>query len=149
QQAVAQRLAAWTGDFTPSIVAALDYAALHHDEGKADPRQQADFQGGDQSFAAVQIKAGRLLAKPRVKPPQNRSLPRGCRHEFASVAIAAGLPEILNICERDLALSVIGSHHGRGRAVLIPHEDPNPTTFERLGVRVSSLHEWLTLGGGW
>jgi len=144
QQAVADRLAAWTDGFSPEYQAALRFAALHHDDGKADPRQQSDFHGGDEAAAEAWMRQGHYLAKPRVRPPVSRRLPRGCRHEMASVAIAEQLQGA-----SELAFSVIGSHHGRGRALVLPHRDPRPMEIERHGVRISSSHRWLSVGSGW
>ena len=149
QESVSQRLQQWLAAFGEDVRAALRFAALHHDDGKADPRQQADFHGGDTAQSEAWMKTNRFLAKPRVKVPANRQLPKYCRHELASVAIAAELPEFKTLRERDLALSIIGSHHGRGRAIIVPHDDPNAVTIERHGIQVSSLHRWLTLGCDW
>jgi hypothetical protein len=49
----------------------------------------------------------------------------------------------------ELALLVIGMHHGRGRALVLPHRDPRPVTFSRHGVSIGSLHAWLGRDGGW
>jgi CRISPR-associated endonuclease/helicase Cas3 len=149
QEAVAGRVRAWIADFCPTLQDALQFAALHHDEGKADPRQQADFHGGDSTRSEVWIRQGRYLAKPCARPPINRNLPRGCRHELASVAVAAELPEFRQLRNGELALLLIGMHHGRGRALIVPHRDPRPVTFSRHGVTTSSLHRWLALEGGW
>ncbi len=149
QGAVAWKLANWTAGFSKEFRAALQFAALHHDDGKADPRQQVDFHGGDAAAAEAWMRQGRLLAKPRVRPPATRALPRRCRHELASVAIADALPESRQLAQRELALSVIGSHHGRARVLIVPHDDPRPVEIERHGVRISSVHRWLSLGSGW
>lgn len=149
QRAVAKRLIRWLKGFSSEFRKGMLFAALHHDDGKADPRQQIDFHGGDAVEANAWIRQGRFLAKPRVRPPANRRLPRGCRHELASVAIADELLRSRQLMQRELALSVIGSHHGRGRALIIPHEDPRPVQVERHGVQVASLHPWLIVGSGW
>lgn len=149
EAAVAARVRPWIVDFCPALQDAVQFAALHHDEGKADPRQQTDFHGGDFVCADAWIRQGRYLAKPRARPPLKRSLPGGCRHELASVAIAAELPEFRQLRNGELALLLIGMHHGRGRAVVLPHRDPRPVTFSRCGVTIGSIHRWLTLEGGW
>ncbi len=99
-------------------------AAMLHDLGKADPRFQIVLHG-DETRAAVEIVANRLLAKSRgtqrstAEQRRLRSiaeLPEGFRHEMLSLQLVEALnrlPEEADI--RDLLMHLIASHHGHGR----------------------------------
>lgn len=108
----ADRLAA--GD--PQVQAIVAAAAVH-DAGKAEPRMQALLHGN--SLAAA---AGPTLAKsalPRrdqqIAAWQNSALPRGFRHEFASLEFA----DLQEPLERHL----VATHHGYGRPWMVPCQD--------------------------
>ncbi len=119
-------------------------AALHHDDGKAEPR----FQGllhGDVLPRHVR-NAGKLLAKS----DDNRSreedarlrdlrdllgLPNGFRHELVSMQLVREL----NPNASDLVLHLIASHHGRCRcfAPVILDENPHDVMMDSDGTRVT------------
>jgi CRISPR-associated endonuclease/helicase Cas3 len=87
-------------------------AAQRHDEGKRDER--------------FQLLLGNLKAEPLAKGlPCSRAeflrrrrdsgYTTGARHEFDSVLRAAASPQWPEECDRELALYLIGTHHGYGR----------------------------------
>jgi CRISPR-associated endonuclease/helicase Cas3 len=87
-------------------------AAQRHDEGKRDER--------------FQLLLGNLKAAPLAKGlPCSRAeflrrrrdsgYPTGARHEFDSVLRAAASPAWPEECDRELALYLMGTHHGYGR----------------------------------
>lgn len=83
------------------VAAALEEAGRLHDLGKNDPRYQLMLGAGP----------GALLAKSGPHEAgvsrQLAGLPRGWRHELASLAQRSGAPELVHY--------LVGSHHGRGR----------------------------------
>jgi CRISPR-associated endonuclease/helicase Cas3 len=95
-----------------------------HDPGKADPRYQAYYAGGDPF--------GPDLIEPLAKSGQKR-LPRGAweraglpsdwRHEALSVRLAMLLGDLAQAHNPELVLWLIGTHHGYGRP-FFPHADP-------------------------
>jgi CRISPR-associated endonuclease/helicase Cas3 len=95
-----------------------------HDPGKADPRYQAYYAGGDPF--------GPDLIEPLAKSGQKR-LPRGAweraglppdwRHEALSVRLAMLLGDLARAHDPELVLWLIGTHHGYGRP-FFPHADP-------------------------
>ncbi|MBL8216015.1 MAG: type I-U CRISPR-associated helicase/endonuclease Cas3 [Bryobacterales bacterium] len=111
---------------------ALAAAAHWHDTGKADPRFQALLLGGDPfaaRFSPVLYAKGRFVPKSQSELHHQRSgLPKGFRHELASLTLAAqSIPPDANL--RDLILHLIASHHGRCRPFAPIVQDPQPETF--------------------
>jgi CRISPR-associated endonuclease/helicase Cas3 len=91
----------------------LERAGRLHDLGKADPRFQGLLRGGDYTTFE-----GRLLAKGLRRIRAGRSEPNE-RHEAYSVAFLKKHPELLSSApDPELALYLIGTHHGRGRALM-------------------------------
>jgi CRISPR-associated endonuclease/helicase Cas3 len=98
-------------------------AAFLHDAGKADPRFQAYFAGGD----PYGPDAKEALAKSGQRRLPHRAweqagLPSHWRHEALSVRIARRLATFESAEDAMLVLWLIGSHHGHGRP-LFPHAD--------------------------
>jgi CRISPR-associated endonuclease/helicase Cas3 len=101
----------------------IGVSAFLHDPGKADPRCQAYYAGGDPY--------GPDPAEPLAKSGQRR-LPRGAReraglppdwrHEALSVRLAIAHPNFRRASDSLLVLWLIGTHHGYGRP-LFPHAD--------------------------
>jgi CRISPR-associated endonuclease/helicase Cas3 len=94
-----------------------------HDLGKADPRFQRLLRAGDNVTSF-----GELLAKGlRRKHYQHVEL--GERHEAYSVAMLRCFPKLLIPApDAELALYLVGTHHGRGRAMM-PFKDDDGTRF--------------------
>lgn len=98
------------------VVADLELAGFLHDAGKAHLAFKMWLYGGDELAAA----AGAALAKSgrRHLPPWARRvarLPRGARHEVASLAFAEAHPRLQEANDPELVLWLIGTHHGWGR----------------------------------
>lgn len=84
-------------------------AAQRHDIGKQDERFQ---------FMLSPTPTPEPLAKSKLKDRRRRQqsgFPEGARHEFASVLLAEQYGEWPEGCDPELALYLIGSHHGHGR----------------------------------
>jgi CRISPR-associated endonuclease/helicase Cas3 len=101
--------------FDADLSGSLVQAAQRHDFGKADLRFQALLHGGDPLAAQF---APKLLAKgvlagqsPSARKAQwaRSGLPENFRHELVSLLLAHG------DCADELALHLIGAHHGRCR----------------------------------
>ena len=102
-------------------------AAYLHDAGKVDPRFQAWLAFGD-PLGPDPEDAEQVLAKSaRPVPPSARAssgLPEKWRHEALSVRLAAESSRFKNEApDPELALWLIGTHHGYGRP-FFPHSDP-------------------------
>jgi CRISPR-associated endonuclease/helicase Cas3 len=128
----------------PSIAADIALAALLHDRGKADPRFQAYFAGGDPY--------GPDVAEPLAKSGQGRlpdgaweraGLPPYWRHEALSVRLAIAAAEFKRAHDPRLVLWLIGSHHGYGRP-LYPHADPEEPGPQSLAFDFEGL-DWAQL----
>lgn len=101
--------------------AALAFAATHHDDGKLDPRFQDYLAGPNAAPMQPLAKSGRRLG-PGARDAAG--LPKHWRHEVLSVRAAmARLPDIPDDIDADLALFLIGTHHGQGRP-FFRHDDP-------------------------
>lgn len=130
---IARQLAHHCGLPDP-LVNDLALAARYHDIGKSDLRFQTLLRGGDESAAAM---ADVLLAKSGKIEPTNRGVylrarrqagcPQGWRHEVLSVnLLETNGQAISSASDSDLALYLIGSHHGRGRPFLPVVNDAQP-----------------------
>lgn len=151
------------GGLPSSTRSALSLAAAAHDHGKADPRTQAFFHGGVSPLGVEPIaKSVFGTSDPRMERLARASagLPRGLRHEIASVAVlsewldseAAKDGEI----DADLVLHLVASHHGQGRP--IPRtpsggEEAGPFHVAAMGIEGTAMGdgqdgwaggEWLT-----
>jgi CRISPR-associated endonuclease/helicase Cas3 len=111
------------------VAKTIAFAAAWHDTGKADPRFQKYLAGGAAPSPDV------LLAKSGAPMPRGGAnqrvraasgLPPAWRHEVLSVRLAMRLlergdgPEDI---DAELALFLIGAHHGQGRP-FFRHSDP-------------------------
>lgn len=102
-------------------------AAFLHDVGKAHPAFKLWMYGGDEIAAArgeALAKSGRLVLGPAARARAH--LPKGARHEVASVALAPAHPAFARAHDPDLVLWLIGTHHGWGRPFFPPVPWPNP-----------------------
>ncbi len=101
-------------------------AALVHDHGKADPRFQTFFHRGSRPVGIAPIAKSEFgtddLATERIAR-RIAGLPAGLRHEIASVAVLAdalakfGAIPGYERADLELALHLVGVHHGRGRPI--------------------------------
>ncbi len=119
---------------------AIRFAAATHDLGKADPRFQAWLCGGNRAAALrAAARLGTPLAKSdgvfrdRAAQAAARRLsgyPDGARHELVSVRLAEELlGDDADAMDRDLALHLVASHHGRCRPFAPLVEDPAPVNM--------------------
>lgn len=108
----------------PRLAATIDFAATHHDDGKADPRFQL-WLAGPGAAAPPLAKSGRWLgAAAETTARRAAGVPDGWRHEALSVRMAMQrLDGSQPAIDPDLALYLIGSHHGQGRP-FFTHADP-------------------------
>ena len=118
-----------------------------HDLGKADPRFQRLLRAGDD--LSLQ---GELLAKG-LRGKASFRVELGERHEAYSVALLRTYPQLLaGVSDPDLALYLVGSHHGRGRALMpmCPDEGVHFTLpFEQSVLEFDGVPELAGLGSGW
>jgi CRISPR-associated endonuclease/helicase Cas3 len=133
---------------------AIVLAARFHDLGKSDPRFQAILnwsgEGGEE-----------LLAKgPR--PPSARAYlhrrelsgyPSGARHEFGSMLLAEKHAMWPSKDIKELALYLIGTHHGQGRALApVWREEEDiaiPGPIDGQSVTAMDVNKVARLGSGW
>ena len=129
------------------IRSALSLAAAGHDHGKADPRTQAFFHGGVRPLGGAPIAKSIFgTDDPRTEKLARATagLPRGLRHEIASVAL---LSEWLAAekgagADPDLVLHLIAGHHGQGRptpGTPAGGEDALPFYVDAAGIRGTAI----------
>jgi CRISPR-associated endonuclease/helicase Cas3 len=119
------------------VQAALSIAAAAHDQGKADPRIQSFFRRGAGTIGAPPIAKSEFgTDDPRTSRLARRiaGMPRRLDHEISSVAILAQALDSgvhhHGVLEVDLALHLVATHHGRGRAIpRVPVGGEEPRAF--------------------
>ncbi len=126
------------------IVSDLSTAGLLHDLGKSDPRFQSWLRGGmpwNKDIQPLAKSRGAGIDLNAILAARDKSgYPSGGRHECYSLAILDSTPELIEgkAGDPDLVKYIVGSHHGRGRA-LMPVVKDNGTSIDInfLGVRVN------------
>lgn len=119
-----------------------------HDLGKADPRFQRLLRAGDNVTSL-----GELLAKGLRRGHYQR-VELGERHEAYSVAMLKAFPKLLGSSpDAELAFYLVGTHHGRGRAMM-PFKDDDGARFSVKVANGETLEFEGTpllgeLGSGW
>ncbi len=142
----------------PAVAGALELAAKAHDHGKADPRIQAFFRRGIEPigepplaksvFGTRDPRTSRIAAKLA-------GLPHRLHHEVASTAILAKAidrdPGLASGLDRDLALHLVATHHGRARPIpAVPTGGVAPRSFECAAAGVTGsargdgVEAWLS-----
>jgi CRISPR-associated endonuclease/helicase Cas3 len=128
----------WAGQLSAGdpLAAQIVAAALVHDAGKAEPRMQHLLHGSPLSAAL-----GPVLAKSGVRRHDQRraaliasGLPRGFRHEFASL--------IYEDIGDHFTRHLVATHHGRGRPWLIPFADAAAPGAEFAGLQSHWPEHW-------
>jgi CRISPR-associated endonuclease/helicase Cas3 len=134
------------GTVAPAVIA----AAERHDIGKLDQRFQ---------YLLSPARTENPLAKSE-RPPYRESrrrkqmagYPDGARHEFASVALAESWGEWPEDVDRELALYLIGTHHGHGRPFPPVWDDDGYQIrgeWEGRSLSVRDVHRIARVGSGW
>lgn len=131
----ARAVAARAGSFARAarlparLARTVEVAARVHDHGKADPRMQAFFRGGQPLALADPIAKSVFGTADRRADTAARAaagLPRRWRHEVASAAILRDAwtrdPNALGDLDIDLAQLLVVAHHGHGHP-LVPVPD--------------------------
>jgi CRISPR-associated endonuclease/helicase Cas3 len=146
---------------TDKLIKVLENAGKFHDIGKADPRFQAWLFGGDkiEAFQSNDLfaKSSALLANNpyAINAARERAgYPKGCRHESYSVVLTENneFSQKISGEEKDLFLSLIGVHHGRGRPFMPAVEDEGIKvnfTFQAAKVDFAGEHLLERLDSGW
>ncbi|MBF6570945.1 MAG: type I-U CRISPR-associated helicase/endonuclease Cas3 [Candidatus Binataceae bacterium] len=125
-ESYARRFAEQAG--LPSSVAHdLILSAYLHDAGKAQKNFKLLLYGADEvaaNFGTDLAKSAKLPDSPRDwdKMRIRAGLPKGARHEIASLRFAEAHPRFTNADDPDLVLWLIGTHHGYGRPFFPPPE---------------------------
>jgi CRISPR-associated endonuclease/helicase Cas3 len=134
-------------------------AGRAHDLGKADPRFQLSLYEAD---PILMCRANKLLSKS-INPPADLATvrkyrscsgyPKGARHECYSVALIESNEKLLNESfNRDLALHLVGAHHGRGRPLMPAIDDPGTAIrydFDGTQISFCGRHSLEQLDSGW
>ena len=141
------------------LVACEILAGEAHDLGKGDPRFQLSLY---EANPILMRKANKLLAKS-INPPadlatakryrQHSGYPVGTRHECYSAVLIEGHKRLLDeSSNRDLALYLVGTHHGRGRPLMPAIDDPGTAIrleFDDMMLSFSGQHGLEQLDSGW
>ena len=131
-----------------AVAADLALASYLHDAGKADPRLQSYFAGGDPygpDTGSVLAKSG-LRRVPR-GAWSRAGLPDNWRHEALSVRLAMLHPDFKQAHDPQLVLWLIGTHHGFGRP-LFPHYDQKDGEARPDLLKVFGVDDILEAGAG-
>lgn len=119
QSAVAGEASRWGRSLglPDRVVAALEMAGLHHDDGKQDVRFQRERLRADGTTGVLAKSESRSAQQVRRRRTQSE-LPSLWRHEQLSAAyVWTSVPEE---ADRDLVARLAGTSHGRGRP-FFPH----------------------------
>jgi CRISPR-associated endonuclease/helicase Cas3 len=158
ERAVARRAREFAGNLRlpRRLIDTIGYAARWHDEGKRDPRFQIMLCGGDRLAAELAVEP---LAKSGMDPAdwvarqraaRVSGYPRGMRHEALSARIAdVRVADTDADIDRELAIHLVASHHGRARALLPPTRDSDPEKIDVPGHGVfgsSETVDWAQPG---
>jgi CRISPR-associated endonuclease/helicase Cas3 len=141
--------------FSSALLNVIEQAGGFHDLGKADPRFQALLQGGRRTHQRLLAKSGMNASDRRARQRAQTlsSYPQGQRHECYSVALLRQYPQILaTIDDPELALYLIGSHHGRGRPFMPVIEDRGTEmdfVFNKQPLKFIGTHGLEKLDSGW
>lgn len=130
------------------LVSSLEAAAQLHDIGKADPRFQRwlDAEPDPGALKAKSRTPRHLIERERIAS----GWPKGGRHELLSLRI---LSEVVVSrdgglsWDPDLVLHLVAAHHGHGRPLVPPTEDPAFPTFtvdvDGRSINVTSGLTWV------
>ncbi|MDG6100494.1 type I-U CRISPR-associated helicase/endonuclease Cas3 [Dactylosporangium aurantiacum] len=103
------------------LIEIMRLAGLHHDDGKSDPRFQRSL-GADPRTMEPLAKSGTVNVQWMRRLRDASGLPTGWRHEQLSAVHAWRALSGQDAVQRDLAVRLVGTSHGRGR-----HGFPHPS----------------------
>lgn len=132
-----------------SAAASIESAARLHDQGKQDERFQFMLSPEETDEPLAKNEVGLTEWRRR---QQAVGFPKGARHEFASVALAEKLCVWAEGTDPELALHLIGTHHGYGRAFPRVWNDAGQTIKARIDgreVSVGDVHRVARVDSGW
>jgi CRISPR-associated endonuclease/helicase Cas3 len=113
--------------FARPVLHALKFAADLHDSGKGDRRFQDCLRNGVGGTEILAKSKPQRLGPTYARALQKKAgLPERWRHEALSVRVAiedARFSSEEDLMDRELALWLVGTHHGYGRP-FFPHDDP-------------------------
>jgi CRISPR-associated endonuclease/helicase Cas3 len=144
----AERFASISG-LSSDRIADLGIAGSLHDFGKVDPRYQTLMHWGD-PLAPGADEGGPVLAKSTCDFTRSAiaaaDLPPRWRHEALSVRLAMHSAKLAEAADPELALWLVGTHHGYGRP-FFPHADPADSAARHLP-EVPGIPSELPAGDG-
>jgi CRISPR-associated endonuclease/helicase Cas3 len=117
------------------ISQSIEFAARMHDQGKQDERFQ--YMLSPQATDEPLAKSDKVSRKEWERRRQDAGYPKGARHEFASVALVKEFDARPEEVDAELALYLIGTHHGYGR--------PFPPVWHDEGKKIRAGVEGRTL----
>jgi CRISPR-associated endonuclease/helicase Cas3 len=129
---------------------AIKVAARLHDQGKQDERFQ--YMLSLRATPEPLAKSADVSVAEWRRRQADSGFPKGARHEFASVALAASLDGWPGDCDADLALYLIGTHHGFGRPFPPIWDDSGHNiraTIDGQPLEVTRVHEISRVDSGW
>jgi CRISPR-associated endonuclease/helicase Cas3 len=135
-----------------SLAVAIVAAAERHDLGKCDERFQRLLDPLWDSKGVFLAKSDTCSPREYMRRRTDAGYPSGARHEFASAALAAAFASWPAGCDEQLALHLIGTHHGYGRALPPVWTDSDYEVRARLNgdeVAVRGAHRVGQLDSGW
>jgi CRISPR-associated endonuclease/helicase Cas3 len=123
-------------------------SAERHDLGKWDGRFQL-LLGNIRIEPAAKGRGG--SPRDRRRRRRESGYPAGARHEYASVALAEAYGDWPEDCDRELALYLIGTHHGLGRPFPPVWSDSEEIRAEINGTPVSvhNVSRIARIDSGW
>ena len=137
----------------PQAMAAVGAAAELHDIGKWDDRLQFMLNPNRDPNLEPLAKGKWCSVREWRQRREAIGYPKNWRHEFASVAIAAARSSWAEDCDRELALYLIGTHHGYGRPFPpVWSDDERYQVRARIDgetVTATRVHELASLDSGW
>jgi CRISPR-associated endonuclease/helicase Cas3 len=135
-----------------SVATTLVTAAELHDLGKWDERFQYLLDPSRDPRLEPLAKGDGCSKRECRRRLDEVGYPKGARHEFASVALAEALSVWPNGCDSELALYLIGTHHGFGRPFAPVWLDEDYEVRARIDGReiaVRGVHRVAGLDSGW
>jgi CRISPR-associated endonuclease/helicase Cas3 len=135
-----------------SVAATLVRAAELHDLGKWDERFQYLLNPSRDPRLEPLAKGDGCSQRESRRRLEMAGYPKGARHEFASAALAEARAVWPEGCDSELALYLIGTHHGYGRPFAPVWLDGNYEVRARIDgreVAARNVHRVAGIDSGW